>query len=186
MVVVVTIYVRIRDEQRHLLLSALCNDQSRTCIALRDHVTLHLDQANCVWVGLKMGGRRRGLRVLDGLLLVTGQDRCAHCEDMPVGVAYETVSGVAQGMTVEAVDASVACIYPRELVALEGAQRTWLQVLRADVEDAHTLVSRYLTRVLEREVPYRITIPVLRKGRLRHRCWSIRASQIPNLKEDII
>ena len=133
-----------------------------------------------------MGCRRRGLRVLDGLLLVTGQDRCPHCEDLLVGVAHETVSGVAQGTTVEAVDASVACIYLRELVSLEGVQRTWWQALRADVEDAHTLVRRHRTRVLEREVPCRITACVLRKGCLRHRCWSIRASQIPNLKEDVI
>ena len=73
---------------------------------------------------VKIGSQRRGLRALDGLLLVTGQDGCAHCEDILVGVAYETVSGVAQGMTVEAVDTSLACIYPRELVSLEGVQRT--------------------------------------------------------------
>lgn len=157
------------------------------CIALRDHVALYLDQANFVGVCLKIGGQRLCLRALGGLLLVTGQDGCAICEDMLVCVANETVSGVAQGMTVEAVDASVACIYLRELVSLEGVQRTWQQVLRADVEDAHTLVSRHLTRVLEYEVPLN-----LRNGFwihvfvIRHRCWSIRASQIPNLKEDVV
>jgi urease alpha subunit len=125
-VVIVPIHVRIRDEQRQLRLTTRCNDQSRTrgCIAFRDHVALDLDQANLVWVCLKIGSQRRGSRARDGLLLGTGHDGRPHCEDMLVGVACETVSGVAQGMTVEAVDTSVACIYPRELVSLEGVQRT--------------------------------------------------------------
>lgn len=96
---------------------------------------------------------RGGVRELDGLLLLAGQDGRLHCEDVLVGVAHEAVSCVAQARVVESVDASGVCIYLRELVVLEVVYLAGHQVLRGDVEDAHILVSRHLTRVLERKVP---------------------------------